>query len=231
MKHIYTIFLVLCVSPCAFAGQPTTTIQIIMDDSGVLIEPAKADSYKIIMLSHIKKLVRKREFARANIDVISSSMGRTIWSGTPSDLKRKPERALALVNAIKAVPENCNNLSGAFMELASNLKALRRQGFTRVRVIIFSSLIHTPRPCSDMTKIILPQEPPLEGNINGILMSSKIIRSVQFFWVSTHQRKLWEEFLEPSFNWAERNSVPMTLMDIERSTVALKKGLSLEVRK
>lgn len=231
MKHIHAIFLVLCISPCAFAGKEKTTIQIIMDDSGVLIEPIDADRYKLVLLSHIKKLVRKHEFARANIDVISSSIGRTIWSGTPSNLKRRPERALALVNSIKAVRENCNNLPSAFMELASNLKTLKRQGFTRAHVIVFSSLIHTPRPCGDLTKIVLPQEPPLEGGINGVLKSSNIVHSISFYWVSPHQKHLWEEFLEPSFNWSQAHGVPMIFLDIERSKYSLQQGLSLEMRK
>jgi len=230
MKNIYIIILVLCFTPCAFAKNYQTTIQIIMDDSGVLIEPIEADRYKLQILSHIKKLVRKREFANAHIDVISTSIGRTIWSGVPMDLKRKPARALALVNAIKTIPENCNNLPDSFIELASNLKALKRQNFTKAHVIIFSSLIHTPRPCGDTTKIILPQSPPVEVNINGALISSNIVRSISFYWISPHQKRIWEEFLQPTFNLASMNKISMTFQDIERSKFSLEKGLNLEVQ-
>ncbi len=138
MKYLSILILVFCFASTATAKGTNTTIQVIMDDSGVLISPAEADQYKMQLLSHLKKLTRKRQYSRAHIDVISSSIGRTVWSGTPSDLKRKPARALALVNAIKSVPENCNNLAGSFNELASNLRALKRQGFTKAYILVFS---------------------------------------------------------------------------------------------
>jgi hypothetical protein len=231
MKHLLLLIIVFCFTPNVFARGTHTTIQIIMDDSGVLIDAKEADRYKLVLLSHIKGLVRKREFARAHIDVISTSIGRTIWSGAPSDLKRKPQRALELVNSIKSAPENCNNLPGAFVELTSNLTALERQGFTKAHVIVFSSLIHTPRPCDKTTSIILPQAPPVKGNINGALSSFKSVRSIKFYWVSPHQKRVWEEFLEPTFTWALLSSVPMTFMDIERSKFSLEQGLKLEVSK
>lgn len=101
MKILQISLLSLCISTGAYAKTSHTTLQIIMDDSGVLIHSKEADKYKLGLLSHIKDLVRKREYANAHIDVISTSIGRTIWSGLPSDLKRKPERALALVESIK----------------------------------------------------------------------------------------------------------------------------------
>lgn len=231
MKNTLIIILILCFTSSAFAKGSHTTIQIIMDDSGVLIDAEASYRYKLTLLSHIKKLVRKREFAHAHIDVISTSIGRTIWSGVPTDLKRKPERALALVNAIKSIPENCNNLPGAFVELASNLKALERQGFTKSHVIVFSSLIHTPRPCDETTDIILPQTPPVEGNINSALSSSKLVHSLHLYWISPHQMRVWKEFLEPTFNWAALNNIPMVFLDIERSKFSLENGLKLEVQK
>ncbi len=231
MKTKIALLIILCFSMPVMARGTHTTIQLIIDDSGVLIDPIDADQYKLVLLSHIKGLTRKREFARAHIDVISTSIGRTIWSGVPSDLKRKPERALELVNAIKSNPENCNNLPGAFMELASNINALERQGFTSAHVIVFSSLIHTPIPCSDTTQITLPQPPPLEGDINQALSTYKSIHSIAFYWASPHQKRVWEEFLEPSFNAAAQRSIPMSLMDIERSKFALRGGLKLEVSK
>lgn len=119
MRTTIILIIFMFFASTAIARNTQTTIQIIMDDSGVLIEPSEADKYKMHMLVELKKLTRKRKFSRAHIDVISTSIGRTIWSGTPSDLKRKPVHALALVNSIKSVKENCNNLIGAFNELAS----------------------------------------------------------------------------------------------------------------
>ncbi len=230
-KAIILLVILFCFSLEVAARGTQTTIQIIIDDSGVLIDATDADQYKLVLLSHLKRLTRKREFARAHIDVISTSIGRTIWSGTPGDLKRKPERALALVNAIKSISENCNNLPGAFLELGSNITALERQGFTNAHVIVFSSLIHTPRPCGDTTSITLPQPPPPEGDINQTLSTYTSIHSISFYWVSPHQKRVWEEFLEPSFNQALARSIPMILMDIERSKFSLRQGLNLEAQK
>lgn len=195
MKNLIIITLAICLSSSVYARGSSTTIQIIMDDSGVLIDAESANQYKLLLLSHIKKLVRKRKFAKSHVDVISSSIGRTIWSGVPMDLKRKPARALALIEAIKTKPENCNNIPASFQELSSNLRALKRQGYKEAHVIVFSSLIHTPRPCDQTSQIILPQTPPQEGNINSSISSLAIVRSINFFWISPHQMRVWEEFL------------------------------------
>lgn len=117
------------------------------------------------------------------------------------------------------------------MELAGNLKALERQEFTKSHVIVFSSLIHTPRPCDTTTQVILPQVPPVEGNINASLTSSKTVHSISMYWVSPHQMRVWGDFLEPTFNWALNKNIPMTLMDIERSKFSLQQGLKLEKNK
>jgi len=232
MKKILIIASILCFTSGAHARGSTITLQIIMDDSGVLLDSEVGDKYKHEkLLPHIKLLVRRREFAHAHIDVISTSRARTIWSGSPLDLKRKPRRALNLVNSIKATPESCNNLPGAFDELTSNLKALKRQGFKSAHVIVFSSLIHTPRPCDATTEISLPQSPPVNGNINGALISSELVSSISFYWVAHLQKRIWEEFLEPTFNWASLNNVPMTLLDVERSKYSLQQGLNFGGRK
>jgi len=183
------------------------------------------------LLSHLKQLTRKREFSRAHIDIISTSIGRTVWSGMPSDLKRKPVRALALVNAIKANAENCNNLSGSFNELASNLRALKRQGITKSYIIVFSSLIYTPRPCGDTTTITLPQLPPVQGDINKALTSFEGTRSIDFYWAWPHQMRGREEFLIPTLIWAAQHNATFNIRDIERSKFSLRKCLNLEVRK
>ncbi len=227
MKSLLLGTMIFCLCSGAYARGSSTTFQIIMDDSGVLINAENADRYKLMLLGHLKQLTRKRELAKAHIDVISTSMGRTVWSGIPSDLKQKAERALALVENIKASPNTCNNLSGAFSELASNLTALERRKYKTAHVIVFSALIDTPRPCDKTTKITLPQTPPIKGNINAALSSSGLVRSINFYWVSPHQKHVWEEFLAPTFDWAMQSNVNMTLMDIERSKPSLENGLEL----
>jgi len=232
MKFLIPLILILGFTNPASAQQvQETTIQIIMDDSGVLIDAEEADQFKMQLFSQMKKLVRKREFSKAHIDVISTSTGRTVWSGTPSDLKRQPERALALVNAIKSSPENCNNIPGAFAELSSNLKAIKRQNFKSVHIIVFSSLIDTPRPCDKTTQIVLPQLPPVKANVNAALSSYDTIRSITFFWISPFQKAGWEEYLDPTFNWALQNNIQITFMDIERSKLSLRQGLNFGGRK
>ena len=231
MKYLLIGLMIFSSCSGTFARGSSTTIQIIIDDSGVLVDSENADKYKLILLGHLKQLTRKREFATAHIDVISTSIGRTVWSGAVSDLKRRPERALALIESIKTKQESCNNLPAAFNELKSNLTALKRQSFTKAHVLVFSSLIHTPRPCDKTTKIVLPQVPPVKGNINGALASSKIVRSINFYWVSPHQKNVWEEFLTPTYVWALKGGANMTFKDIERSKFALEKGLELEAYK
>ncbi len=217
----------ICFSASAFARGSSTTLQIIMDDSGVLVDAENAYKYKLVFLGQLKKLIKKNEYSKAQIDVISTSKGRTIWSDTVSNLKRKPERAQMLVDSLKAAPENCNNLSGAFSELESNLTALERRKYKTAHVIVFSSLIDTPRPCDKTTKVILPQTPPVKSNINAALSSSGLVRSINFYWVSPHQKRVWEEFLTPTFDWAMKSNVNMTFMDIERSKPSLANGLEL----
>jgi len=231
MKYLLIGLMIFSSCTGAFARGSSTTIQLIIDDSGVLVDSQNADKYKLVLLGHLKRLTRKREFATAHIDVISTSIGRTVWSGTPSDLKRKPARAIALIESIKTNLESCNNLPASFAELKSNLIALERQSFNKAHVIVFSSLIHTPRPCDKTTKIVLPQVPPVKGNINAALASSKIVRSINFYWISPHQKSVWEEFLTPTFIWAFQSDANMTFKDIERSKFSLEKGLELEVRK
>ena len=92
------------------------------------------------------KLTRKRREATAHIDVISTSYGRTVWSGTPQDLKRRHEQQQELIDKIASDDKRCNNLPGAFDELKSNMAALERRGVHEVHALVFSSLIHTPRP-------------------------------------------------------------------------------------
>jgi hypothetical protein len=213
------------------AAEATTAIEILMDDSGVLQSPKEASPYEMALLAHIKKLARRRSAAKAHIDVISTSYGRTVWTGTPQDLKRNGERAQDLVGKIAFGKERCNNLPGAFDELKSNIAALERDGYTDVHVLVFSSLIHTPRPCGDMKTIALPQLPPVEGNINGALIGSKALRSITFYWISPHQRAVWEEFLAPALAWASLNGVRYDLFDEVRTRSALREGIApLEVR-
>ncbi|MBK6895820.1 MAG: hypothetical protein IPH06_04440 [Alphaproteobacteria bacterium] len=219
MKYLLT--LLLLVSAPLFA-QDKIALELIIDDSGVLLDAGSAQTSKMMLLAHLKALASKRAGAHARVNVISTSLGRTVWSGTPLELRRDPLRAQALVDAITADPARCNNLPGAFAELKSNLAQHEREGVHGVQVVIFSSLVDTPRPCSAITHITLPQMPPEDGDINGALLGSANLRSLAFFWVSPHQKRVWEEFLAPSFEELRARGIPVTFLDVERSLSALR---------
>ena len=220
MKTLILTFL-LIVSIPAFA-QERIALELLIDDSGVLLDAQEAHSYKLMLLAHLKALATRREGANARIEVISTALGRTVWSGTPLTLRRDPARAQELVEAVTADPARCNALPGAFRELQSNLAQLERAGVNEIHIIVFSSLIHTPRPCADITRITLPQLPPTEGDIPGAFATTAPIRSVSFFWVSPHQKFVWEGFLESAFTTLRQNGARVTFLDVERSKDALR---------
>ncbi len=219
MKYLLTLMLMLSAPVLA---QEKIAIELIVDESGVLLDAGSAQTTKMMLLAHLKALATKRAGAHARVNVISTSLGRTVWSGTPLELRRDPIRAQALVDAIAADPARCNNLPGAFAELKSNLAQHEREGVHGVQVVVFSSLVDTPRPCSEVTHITLPQMPPAGGDINGALSGPANLRSVAFYWVSPHQKRVWEEFLEPSFEELRARGVPVTFLDVERSLSALR---------
>lgn len=219
MKAILLALLVALSTPTL--AQERIAIELLIDDSGVLLEADAAQSHKLLLLSHLKALATKRSGANAKVEVISTSYGRTVWSGTPLAIRRDPARAQELVDAVTADPGRCNNLPGAFAELRSNLAQLEREGVNAVHIIVFSSLVHTKRPCADLTTITLPQLPPAEGDIAGALTSAQNIRSVSFYWVSPHQRIVWEQFLSPAFTTLRSNGARVSFFDVERSKSAL----------
>lgn len=203
-------------------AQERIAVEILIDDSGVLLDAEAAQSHKLMLLAHLKTLATKRAGANAKVEVISTAFGRTVWSGTPLAIRRNPARAQALVDAIASDPGRCNNLPGAFAELRSNLAQLDREGVHAAHIIVFSSLVHTKRPCDDLTTITLPQLPPTEGDIAGALASSPNVRSVSFFWVSPHQRIVWEQFLTPAFTALRNAGARVSFLDVERSKSALR---------
>jgi len=215
------LFSLLVALSTTVLAQERIAIELLIDDSGVLLEADAAQSHKLLLLSHLKALSSKRAGANAKVEVISTSYGRTVWSGTPLAIRRDPARAQELVDVIKSDPGRCNNLPGAFAELRSNLAQLEREGVNTVHIIVFSSLVHTPRPCADLTTITLPQLPPAEGDIAGALTTALNVRSVSFYWVSPHQRIVWEQFLAPSFTALRNAGARASFFDVERSKSAL----------
>lgn len=202
-------------------------IEVIIDDSGTLTEPEKAQAFKLQLFAHLQNLRKKRRYASARIEVISTAYGRSVWIGTPRDLKGS--RASTLVPKIEAHADYCNNLPGAFSELETSLADLEQRGYEEIWVIVFSSLIDTPRPCRDNMSIELPQLPP-PLDFARILTQSPAVRKIAFYWVNPFQKRPWFETLEPVRGWAGARGTSFSLYDIENSIYELKNGL-LEVRR
>jgi hypothetical protein len=212
-------------SPHVAAAEDKVAIQVLMDDSGTLSSPAQAQEYKLLLFGFLQELRKRRDTQDARIDVISTSLGRSVWVGSPSDLRTA--RAESLVSAIEAKPDHCNNLPGAFAELDLNLRALESQGYSDIRVVVFSSLIHTPAPCAATTKITLPQPPP-PLDLTGILTGTDAVSAIAFQWVNPYQRRPWLDALDPVADWAKREGKSFKFQDIENTMHdlgAAKRGL------
>ena len=216
-----TILLLACGAPRAFSAPDTgkVAIQLVFDDSGVLMEADRAKEQKIRVLGHLLSMTRARRYAEARIDLISTSEGRSVWIGGPSDLKggSQTDRLLGL---LEAHPDRCNNLPAAFAELETNIRQLEQQGYEEVVVIVLSSLIDTPAPCGDAMQITLPQLPP-ETGINRVLMSSDLVKAVSFYWVDHNQRRVWLEFLQPTSDWLGEHGGKFGLFDVENTVYEL----------
>ena len=222
MKTLALLLGLLAAGPVL--AQERIAVELVMDDSGVLLDAQEARPAAMMLLAHLKALATKRAGANATVEVISTSLGRTVWSGTPLSIRRDPARAQALVDAVTPDAQRCNNLPGAFLELKSNLAQLERERVKDVHVMIFSSLVDTPRPCNRLATITLPQMPPAEGGLNETLSGTPVIRSLSFFWVSPHQKRVWEEFLAPSFDHLRSAGARVTFLDVERTKSALRRS-------
>lgn len=208
--------------PLSLAQSREIAFEIVMDDSGVLTDAAEAEKYKLSMLGHLKALNNIRRFSQARIDVISTAYGRSMWIGSPRDLNSP--RAAELLDYIQPKLDQCNNLEGAFKALEANLEQLERQGYKEVYVLVFSSLIDTPRPCNGVVNLKLPQLPP-PLDLNAILTDRESLKAVNFFWVNPHQRAVWNEFLSPSIDHSSQNGIPFGLFDIENTRFELEVGI------
>ena len=208
--------------PLSFAQSREIAFEIVMDDLGVLTDAADAEQYKLSMLGHLKALNNIRRFSQARIDVISTSYGRSMWIGSPRDLNSP--RAAELLDYIQPNPDQCNNLEGAFKALEANLEQLDRQGYEEVYILVFSSLIDTPRPCGDIVNLHLPQLPP-PLDMEAILTGRETLKAINFYWVNPHQRAVWNEFLSPAIDHSSQNDIPFGLFDIENTRFELDEGI------
>ena len=229
-SNILAISLCASLASSAYAGEDKTSIQLIFDDSGVLLDPVNADKQKMVLLAHLKELGKQRKYRNAQIDIISTSRGKTVWSGVPKDLKGNNPKAKLAVDEVTTKPGHCNALTNAFEELHSNLDDLVWQGYTSASVIVFSSLIHTPQPCTSETTITLPQLPPSGSDINKYQTSSPIVQSIDFFWVAHEQRNVWKSHLESTYDWSIKEGVSLRFTDAQRTPPALLSNPILEVR-
>ena len=99
MKAI--LFSVVVALSTPVLAQERIAVELLIDDSGVLLEADAAQAHKLLLLSHVKALATKRSGANAKVEVISTSYGRTVWSGTPNSLAMS---AAVLLNAWLTAP-------------------------------------------------------------------------------------------------------------------------------
>ncbi|MCB1839088.1 MAG: hypothetical protein KDI61_02345, partial [Alphaproteobacteria bacterium] len=98
MKTLALLVCLLAAGPVL--AQERIAVELVMDDSGVLLDAQEARPAAMMLLAHLKALATKRAGANATVEVISTSLGRTVWSGTPLSIRRDPARAQALVDAV-----------------------------------------------------------------------------------------------------------------------------------
>lgn len=211
----------------AYAEKPQvshTTIQILIDDSGLMRKPKDAQAYKNALISHLSKLPGSN-MNKAHVDVISLTSATNIFSSKAYDLKKS---GLKLSKLSAQKPNGCSNLSASFARLKSNLMFHERAGVKDAHIIGFSSFIDAPSPCHSIRKITLPQQPPVNGGFNEAIMSSPIVRSFTAYWVYDTQVQPWVEFLTPARNWLEGKGGHLRVLDTTRSQYELQKGIMIK---
>lgn len=225
MKNIILIIALsftLAMTLPASAEDKRLAIELVVDDSALLTSPQEADLLKQRLLAQLKSLLKRREYANARLDVITTSLGRTSWVGELKDL-RDHERALALVELIPSKPDYCNSLASSFAVLGNNIRQRSAEGFTHIDVLIFSSLIDTGGPCSEEVTITLPQLPP-ELDVSAELTARDTVKRVSFFWVNPHQLRIWSEKLRDMNAWASTSEKKFELLGEEETRFVISKG-------
>lgn len=195
---------------------------IVFDDSGTLSEPEQAQQQKLLLLAHIKNLYKRRNYAKSELHIISSSFGRSVWVGQVSDLRS--ERAQEVLEKIEANAKHCNKLAESFTAVRSTTRNLEQKGVNDINVVFFSSMIATPSPCKDVEKIALPQLPP-PINYEQLLTSSDAISSLGFLYVNPHQLRAYQDVLEPVAQWAGAEGKSFTILDMEATRAQLRTGI------
>jgi hypothetical protein len=222
VKTIAAAALGFCVASHAIAGADTKpAFIVVMDDSGVLTDPARAKNQKLLLLAQLKALQGVRKYAKANLTVISTSFGRPVWVGSIADLSN--ERAKELVSKIEADPKRCNQLEASFKAIQTTVKQLEQRGANSIYIHFFSSLIATPSPCGDL-KIALPQL-PVPVNFTEVFTASNAVTSISLLYANPHQLGVYRSALEPVADWANSNGKSFAIMDVEESEHQLRQGL------
>ena len=232
MKHLLIFVLLLSgffsVSEIQ-ADEKRHAILVVFDDSGLVSEPAEADALKLRLLGHLQSLLKRREYANARLDVITTSLGRTRWVGDLRDLKDR-ERGAVLVSLIPSKPDRCNNLSKSFRALGENIRARSAEGYSNIQVLIFSSLIDTGGVCEEQVVIKLPQMPP-DIDVSAELSSTDTVKRISFYWVNPHQHRVWSEKLRPLSKWASDNGVEYEFLSTEETRYAINKRKIMGARR
>ena len=182
----FTRTITLCLSLVFFWTIPAQadskiSIVVLLDNSAALRNDLEAEEFKKFLFFHLTELRKRHATKRARINIISINNPRNLWTGTATDLFRNGKEVLKHIPIVK---NGCSDLSGAFLQIGLNLQ---RRPVDRIRVYVFSSLIHTGAPC-DGKKIELPQTAPDDLDLSFLADRAT---SIRFYWVSHLQVKPW----------------------------------------
>jgi len=211
------IFITLCISAALLmTGLPGTALAqfentvkflIVADDSGTIMHEKEFKQIKNLLWGKLQDLRMILEYQHAAIEVITTSGGKTVWSGTVKDLRntlRRQGRAKDLVEATKAVANRCNDLEAAFSTLDRSIKLLDKRAFPTVHIYVVSNLYHTGKDCHRHTKITYPNAPPEGLEVSRIVTQRPEIKTVAFLGVHEAQSPIWlSEQLEGLLAWEE----------------------------
>ena len=180
---------------------------IIVDDSGTIQNEKTFEGIKSRLWSKLQDLRMILEYQNAEIEVIVSSSGESVWSGTVKDLRNtlwRKGRAKALIADTQSVSNRCNDLSAAFATLNRSIKLMDGRIFRTVHIYVVSNLYHTGKNCSSFTKILYPNSPPEGLNVEQIVTQRPQIKTVSFFGVHAEQSDIWlSEQLEGLLAWKD----------------------------
>ncbi len=199
-------------------------IFVLVDYSGTNWSLEEFEVLKEQFMVQLSKLQGNYFYQFASVDVIETSSGRLVWSGSISEIQS--DRGKVLKEAISSAATNCNSLASAFGTLDHNLKFHDGRKYTDIKIFVLSNLYNTPVPCDRNTRIVYPSLPPQEVNIPEILMQRPETSVIVFYGLHEAQMKVWGDALVELTTWELAEDGRVFHLYQESQTIAeLNKGL------